>query len=354
MGWPVVPDVSRIAERNLPKNSPIRARSVAITARADQVDQPNDPGERTGASVTDEQNKLHRPRSTIRAARGLQRGSTGADVRSHYDLSDAFFRLWQDPTQTYSCAYFEREDMTLQEAQIAKIDLALSKLGLQPGMTLLDVGCGWGSTMIRAIEKYDVNVIGLTLSKNQKRRVEALFDTSDSRRSKQVMLTGWENFDLPVDRIVSIGAFEHFGVVKYDSFFTKAYELMPADGVMLLHTICTQARAQELGLPITMSLLRFYKFIAEEIFPGGQIPMVAQVESSAKLSGLAVTRAQSLQPHYARTLDIWAANLQSKKAEAIAITSHEVYERYMKYLTGCADLFRDGYTDVCQFTCEKA
>src|SRR5207248_8325161 len=79
-------------------------------------------------------------------------------VQAHYDLSDEFFRLFLDPTQTYSCAYFEREDMTLEEAQLAKIDLALGKLGLQPGMTLLDVGCGWGSTMLRALEKYDVNV----------------------------------------------------------------------------------------------------------------------------------------------------------------------------------------------------
>src|SRR3989442_1189321 len=90
-----------------------------------------------------------------------------ADVQAHYDLSDDFFRLFLDPTQTYSCAYFERDNMTLEEAQIAKVDLALGKLGLQPGMTLLDVGCGWGATMRRAIEKYDVNVVGLTLRKNQ-------------------------------------------------------------------------------------------------------------------------------------------------------------------------------------------
>ena len=86
------------------------------------------------------------------------------DVQSHYDLSDDFYRLFLDPTQTYSCAYFERDDMTLEEAQLAKIDLSLGKLGLQPGMTLLDVGCGWGATLRRAIERYDVNVIGLTLS----------------------------------------------------------------------------------------------------------------------------------------------------------------------------------------------
>ena len=114
------------------------------------------------------------------------------DVQAHYDLSDDFFRLFLDPTQTYSCAYFERDDMTLEEAQIAKIDLTLGKLGLQPGMTLLDVGCGWGATMRRAIEKYDVNVVGLTLSKNQAVHVRKSFDEMDSPRSRRVLLEGWE------------------------------------------------------------------------------------------------------------------------------------------------------------------
>ena len=89
------------------------------------------------------------------------------DIQAHYDLSDDFFGLFQDPTRTYSCAYFDREDMTLEEAQIAKVDLNLDLLDLKPGMTLLDIGCGWGATMKRAMERYDVNVIGLTLSKNQ-------------------------------------------------------------------------------------------------------------------------------------------------------------------------------------------
>ena len=144
------------------------------------------------------------------------------DVQAHYDLSDEFFRLFLDPTQTYSCAYFVNDDMTLQEAQIAKVDLSLSKLNLRPGMTLLDVGCGWGATMMRAVEQYDADVVGLTLSRNQQAQVEKLFAASTSPRTKRVLLEGWEKFDEPVDRIVSIGAFEHFGQDRYDDFFDFA------------------------------------------------------------------------------------------------------------------------------------
>jgi cyclopropane-fatty-acyl-phospholipid synthase len=277
------------------------------------------------------------------------------DVQAHYDLSDDFFRLFLDPTQTYSCAYFERDDMSLEEAQIAKIDLTLGKLRLEPGMTLLDVGCGWGATMMRAIEKHDVNVVGLTLSKNQQEHVEQMFAQSGSRRSQRVLLQGWEQFDEPVDRIVSIGAFEHFGQDRYDDFFATARDLLPDDGVMLLHTITslTMKQAVERGIPLTMELARFIKFIMTEIFPGGQLPTIEIVEERSAKAGFNVTRTQSLQPHYARTLDMWAQALESHKDEAIALQSEEVYERYMRYLTGCANSFRAGNIDVNQFTMEK-
>ncbi|AKN18192.1 methoxy mycolic acid synthase 2 mmaA2 [Mycobacterium haemophilum DSM 44634] len=278
-----------------------------------------------------------------------------ANVQAHYDLSDDFFRLFLDATQTYSCAYFEREDMTLEEAQFAKIDLALGKLGLQPGMTLLDIGCGWGATMRRAIERYDVNVIGLTLSKNQAAHVQKLFDQMDSPRSKRVVLGGWEQFREPVDRIVSIGAFEHFGHDRYDDFFETAYSILPADGVMLLHTITglTKQQMTDNGLPLSLEVIRFFWFIFTEIFPGGRVPTIEMVEEGAPKAGFRLTRRQSLQPHYARTLDLWAEALERNRSEAIAIQSEEVYERYMKYLTGCAKLFRAGYTDLNQFTLEK-
>ena len=278
------------------------------------------------------------------------------DVQAHYDLSDDFFRLFLDPTQTYSCAYFERDDMTLEEAQIAKIDLSLGKLGLEPGMTLLDIGCGWGATLKRAMEKYDVNVIGLTLSKNQQAHVAKLLAESGSARTSKVLLEGWEQFDEPVDRIVSIGAFEHFGRARYDDFFKMAYAALPSDGVMLLHTIVKPSDEEfaERQLPLTMTKLKFFKFIMDEIFPGGDLPQVSAVDKHATNAGFKLTRTQPLRLHYARTLEIWAAALEAHEDEAIALQSQEMYDRYMRYLTGCAELFTKGYTDICQFTLEKS
>ncbi|QIV84412.1 cyclopropane mycolic acid synthase family methyltransferase [Mycolicibacterium frederiksbergense] len=277
------------------------------------------------------------------------------DVQAHYDLSDDFFRLFLDPTQTYSCAYFERDDMTLEEAQYAKIDLSLGKLGLEPGMKLLDVGCGWGATLKRAIERYDVDVVGLTLSRNQQAHVQELFDGLDTERSREVLLEGWEQFSGSVDRIVSIGAFEHFGANRYDDFFKMAYAALPAGGSMLLHTIVKPSDVEfgDRGLPLTMTKLKFFKFVMDEIFPGGMLPFVSVVEEHAAKAGFQVQRVQSLRLHYARTLSIWADALEARRDEAIAIQSEEVYDRYMRYLTGCSELFRDGYTDVCQFTLHK-
>jgi len=222
-------------------------------------------------------------------------------------------------------------------------------------MTLLDIGCGWGSTMLRAIEKYDVNVIGLTLSKNQHAHVQEAFDALDSPRSRQVLLKGWEEFDQPVDRIVSIGAFEHFGRDRFDHFFTMAYDALPDDGVMLLHTITalTLPQMTERGMPLTFSVARFVKFILTEIFPGGYLPSIELVEEHSAKPGFKLTRTQSLQAHYARTLDTWAAALEANKDQAVAIQSEEVYDRYMHYLTTCAHGFRVGYIDVHQFTLAK-
>ena len=158
-----------------------------------------------------------------------------------------------------------------------------------------------------------------------------------------------------MDRIVSIGAFEHFGHDRYEDFFAMAHSVLPADGVMLLHSITSLSRDElaRRGVALTMDLLRFVRFIITEIFPGGQLPQIPMIERLAQESGFTLQRVQSLQPHYARTLDLWAAALQDHHADAVDLQSEEVYQRYMRYLTGCADLFRAGNIDVNQFTCVK-
>ena len=245
--------------------------------------------------------------------------------------------------------------MNLEESQNAKFDLALGKLNLEPGMTLLDVGCGWGGALERAVQNFDVNVIGITLSKAQSEFARERLAKLDTERSIDIRLQGWEEFDEPVDRIVSIGAFEAFKVERYPLFFERAYRILPADGRMLLHTILahTQKFFRDNGIKLTISDLKFMKFIGEEIFPGGRLPAVEDIEELAAGSGFTLERVQLLRPHYARTLDMWAANLEDKRDEAIALTDRSTYDRYMKYLTGCADFFRRGITNVGQFTLVK-
>ena len=268
------------------------------------------------------------------------------DVQAHYDLSDDFFELSLDPTWTYSCAYFERDDMTLKEAQSPRSTWP-GKLGLQPGMCCSTSAAVGGGDAARVGE-----------IRRQRHRPDAEQEPGclrraaargiGSPRSKRVLLEGWEQFHQPVDRIVAIGPLEHFGYGRYAAFFQRAYDLLPGDGTMLLHTIMqlSTKENEERKLPVTMRHVRFFKFIMDEIFPGGRLPTVALVEEHATKVGFTISRIQRLQPHYARTLDMWAAALQAHKDEAIAIQSEEVYDRYMKYLTGRAELFRDGYTDL--------
>src|SRR5271165_1143212 len=277
------------------------------------------------------------------------------ESQSIYDISDEFFALFLDPTMGYTCAYFERDDMTLEEAQNAKFDLALEKLHLEPGMTLLDIGCGWGGALQRAIEKFDVNVIGITLSRNQFEYSQAKLAKIPTERSVEVRLQGWEEFEDKVDRIVTIGAFEAFKSERYPAFFQRAYDILPDDGRMLLHTILTYTQKQqfERGVSITMSDIRFAKFIGDVIFPGGQLPAQEDLFKLAAESGFTIERVQLLPEHYERTLNIWAANLEANKAKAVAIQSEEIYDRYMHYLTGCENFFRKGISNIGQFTCVK-
>ena len=273
------------------------------------------------------------------------------NVQSHYDLSDEFFALFLDPTRTYSCAYFNDPNTPLEEAQRAKIDLSLGKCELKPGMKLLDIGCGWGATALRAAEHYQANVIGLTLSENQYRHATQLASEAGQSENTEFRLQGWEEFNEPVDRIISIGAFEHFRNSRHEEFFKRCREILPADGIMMLHSIVTPSLAslRDSGIEFCHEDVRFARFIRDEIFPGGQLCTPERVKDIAQKNGFDVYHVQPLRLHYARTLDFWAESLSKAKEQAIALTSQTVYDRYQKYLTGCADQFRKGTIDVMQF-----
>jgi cyclopropane-fatty-acyl-phospholipid synthase len=270
------------------------------------------------------------------------------NIGAHYDLSDDFFGLFQDPSRIYSCAYFEPEDLTLEQAQYAKVDLHLDRLRLEPGMTVLDIGCGWGSTLKRAIERHDVNVIGLTLSRNQHAASVKLLDQVDTDRSRRILLRGWEEFDEPVDRILSIEAFEHFGFERYDEFFKMCFSILPDDGRMTIQSNISYHpdEFRRRGIPLSIDVLKFIKFMVTAIFPGARLPSTQMMRTHGETAGFVLGDVVSLRSHYVRTLTLWADALEANKAKAIEIQSEEVYGNYMKYLRGCAEKFAGEYIDV--------
>lgn len=277
------------------------------------------------------------------------------ESQAAYDISDEFFALYLDPTMTYTCAYFERDDMTLEEAQIAKLDMALDRLNLEPGMTLLDVGCGWGSALVRAVEKYDVNVVGVTLSRNHyQRSKEKLAEIPTSRRA-EARLQGWEEFDEKVDRIITLEAFDAFKKERYSTFFERAYDMLPDGGRIMLHSIFTHPQTywQEHGIKFTMTEARFIRFLRTVIFPGGEMAGEEDIYEYPRRAGFTMENAHVFPEHYIRTLNTWAANLEANRERAIELQSEETYNDYIHYLYGCVNLFTKGISSVGQFTLLK-
>jgi len=275
------------------------------------------------------------------------------NVRAHYDLSNEFYELFLDPTMTYSSAFFAREDMSLEEAQRAKIDMALVKADVRAGHRVLEIGFGWGYTMRHTAEQYGANVLGITLSQAQFDYVErAINQRPPKNGSLAIRIQGWEEYDEPVDRIVSLEVFEHFRRERYAPFFERCRKVLPDNGRMLIQTNLRYDwyTLQKRGITVDHEHVLFAKFMGKVIFPGGELCEPEVLIDYATKAGFNCTQAESLKDHYIPTLEIWASKLEANRARAIELTSQEAYDNYMHYLTGCEKLFRTGHIDVMQFT----
>lgn len=278
-------------------------------------------------------------------SRWLHRPHKDAEqVRFHYDLSDDFFALWLDPLRVYSCAYFERPDMTLAQAQEAKLEHICRKLQLQPGQLFLDIGAGWGALLLWAAEHHGVNAMGITLSRHQHAHVNRLIDEKGLRGRVTMRLLDYR--DLPptarFDRIASVGMFEHVGSAQLDNYFARLRRLLRPGGLLLNHGI-TAGGVDNHQLGGGMG-----DFIGKHIFPGGELVHVSRVARSLGGSGLELLDAENLRPHYARTLWAWSSALEGQLERARALTSDTTVRAYRLYLAGCAVSFERGWISVHQ------
>ena len=263
------------------------------------------------------------------------------NVAHHYDLDEAFFRLFLDEKMHYSCAYYQSENDDIEQAQQNKCQHIAKKLLLKPGMRVLDIGCGWGSLAIHLAEHHGVRVQGITLSKAQlavakrrskERRLENLvqFDLCDYREHQQTY-----------DRIVSVGMFEHVGAPFYQTYFDCVKHRLADDGAALIHTI---GRSGPPGVT--------NPWIAKHIFPGGSIPALSETSLSIEKSGLMMTDTEILRLHYANTLRDWNARFQRHR-EAISKARGEQFCRMWEfYLVSCEIAFR--YSDLVVFQLQLA
>jgi cyclopropane-fatty-acyl-phospholipid synthase len=264
-------------------------------------------------------------------------GRAQEHVAHHYDLNRKLFSLFLDESMQYSCAYFPAATATLAEAQQAKMRHIAAKLLLEPGQRVLDIGCGWGGLGIYLAKTADVQVTGVTLSKEQLEVARA--------RAKEAGLDGQVEFKLMdyreeaagFDRIVSVGMFEHVGVKHYPEFFAKVEALLKPDGVALLHAI-----GRRDGPGFTNPWLRKY------IFPGGYSPALSEVLPVVERTGLWVTDIEILRLHYAETLKHWRMNFETHRAEIAKLYDERFCRMWEFYLIGSELSFRHDYNMVFQ------
>ena len=278
-----------------------------------------------------------------------QRHDNRDNIRFHYDVSDAFYRLWLDRRLVYSCGYFRRDDDSLEAAQRQKLDHICRKLRLAPGEKFLDIGCGWGALLFHAAERYGVDATGITLSRNQ--YDHALAEIAARRLEGRVRVELRDYLDLPddpaYDKIASVGMFEHVGVGRLPEYFGRIQRLLKPGGLALNHGIThNPTHADSLGSGIGA-------FVDEYVFPGGELTHVAKVIETMAEQGLELLDAEALRPHYAKTLWHWCERLEANGDAARAEVSEETYRVWRIYLAGSAHAFERGWLSLWQLLAGK-
>ena len=271
-----------------------------------------------------------------------------AAVRFHYAVGNDFFALWLDRRLVYSCGYFELPESTLEEAQEAKLDLVCRKLRLEPRMRLLDIGCGWGSLVIFAAERYGVEATGITLSAAQAEWAATEIRRRGLEGRARVVVRDYRDLDGlgPFDAVASVGMFEHVGRERFAEYFTAALAALRPGGLFLNHGIATTATA---GL-LRRRWLRFGDggFIGRYVFPDGELVAVEDAIGFARRAGFELLDVQSLRPHYALTLKAWVERLEASADRARELVGEEVYRTWRIYMAAARDGFEDGSLDVAQ------
>jgi cyclopropane-fatty-acyl-phospholipid synthase len=265
-----------------------------------------------------------------------------AAISHHYDVSNAFYRLVLGPSLTYSCAVFHDPNDTLEEAQANKHELICRKLDLQPGMRLLDVGCGWGGMVMHAAQHHGVQAVGITISKRQAELAEKRVAEAGLSDQVQIRVQDYrEVADGPYDGVSSIGMFEHVGEARLAEYFDCLRGLVRPEGRLLNHGISRPARTEKARLPRR-------SFINRYVFPDGELHELGRVVSITQDAGFEVRHVESLREHYALTLRRWVANLEEHWDEAVADVGAPRARVWRLYMAGSATGFEAGRTQVHQ------
>jgi len=243
------------------------------------------------------------------------------NVEHHYDLSNDFYRLFLDDDMQYSCAYFEKPDLTLEEAQLAKKRHIAAKLNLEPGQRVLDIGCGWGGMAMYLAEQCDVHVTGVTLSTQQHALANERIKERGLEGKVDIRLQDYRELEGPFDRIVSVGMFEHVGIAHYQEYFAKISDLLVEDGCVLVHSIGRRG-----GPGSTAAWIRKY------IFPGGYSPAVSETVAEIEKSGLWITDMEILRLHYGETCLEWDKRFQKNRDKVAAMMDERFCRMWEFYL----------------------